>query len=119
MNKRPQMDKEFLDKIRLQFIHNPGLDSGKLLEFCRKEHLSLQDFSSIMYHLLGDLLCAGKSVEHPVQYNPTQLELGTYVEMEHTDNAMIAEKIAKDHLSEIPDYYTRLQRMEAEALNHA
>ena len=35
--------------------------------------------------------------------------------MEHTTNPIIAEKIAKDHLTETHDYYARLQKMESEA----
>ena len=44
-----------------------------------------------------------------------QLQMGTRVEMEHTDDPRLAREIAKDHLAEIPDYYTRLLRMEREA----
>jgi hypothetical protein len=35
--------------------------------------------------------------------------------MEHTNNRDVAERIALDHLAEIPDYYTRLLAMEKEA----
>jgi hypothetical protein len=44
-----------------------------------------------------------------------QLEKGIKVEMEHTDDPEEAKTIAKDHLVEIPDYYDRLEEMEAEA----
>lgn len=47
--------------------------------------------------------------------NGEQLEIGIKVEMEHTTNEDIAKKIALDHLAEIPDYYTRLEKMEADA----
>jgi len=49
------------------------------------------------------------------KYNPDQLAMGINVEMEHTDNPKVAEEIAKDHLEEIPDYYTYLEKMEKEA----
>ena len=48
-------------------------------------------------------------------YNKEQLELGKETELEHTDNLIIAKMIAKDHLDEIPDYYTRLHAMEKTA----
>jgi len=48
-------------------------------------------------------------------YDLKQLKMGTKIEMEHTDDKLLAEKIAKDHLDEIPDYYTRLIKMEKEA----
>ena len=47
-----------------------------------------------------------------------QLNMGKKVEQEHTRNPAIAKEIALDHLVEIPDYYTRLDKMEKEALNH-
>ena len=111
----PQMDAIFLDKIRLHFLSNSNLDSGKLLKFCDYMKISLRDFSSIMFHLLSDLLAEGESINFGGEYDGRQLEMGVLVEMEHTTNKMIAEKIAKDHLAEIPDYYTRLHIMEQEA----
>lgn len=42
----------------------------------------------------------------------TQLKMGVDVETEHTNNKKKAEKIALDHLEEIPDYYTKLKKME-------
>jgi 8-oxo-dGTP pyrophosphatase MutT (NUDIX family) len=44
----------------------------------------------------------------------TQFKQGTEVEFEHTKKQDIAERIAKDHLWELPDYYTRLAEMEQE-----
>jgi len=43
---------------------------------------------------------------------PKQIKMGIEIEKEHTDDPDIALRIAKDHLSEIPDYYTRLKAME-------
>jgi hypothetical protein len=44
--------------------------------------------------------------------NPSELAKGIKVEKEHTSDGALAKKIALDHLSEIPDYYTRLDKME-------
>lgn len=49
------------------------------------------------------------------QFDPKELAMGIKVEKEHTDSPEIAKYIAKDHLSEIPDYYTRLKVMEDSA----
>jgi len=49
------------------------------------------------------------------EFDPEQLARGIEVEKEHTDNEDIAKAIAKAHLSEIPDYYTWLNKMEEEA----
>lgn len=48
---------------------------------------------------------------NPSQYNPIELEKGIKVEMEHTDNPMIATEIAMDHLKEDPDYYNKLEQI--------
>ena len=52
---------------------------------------------------------------HVSEFNPQQIMIGIGVEMEHTDDPKVALEIAMDHLMEIPDYYTRLDKMEKEA----
>ena len=44
-----------------------------------------------------------------------QLDMGVPIEHEHTKNHKLAMEIALQHLDEIPDYYTRLKKMEASA----
>ena len=46
-------------------------------------------------------------------FNKSQLKAGTKVEMEHTKNPYIAERIAKQHLCEHSSYYKALAKMEA------
>jgi len=48
-------------------------------------------------------------------FDPAQIEKGIKVELEHTGDKEKAREIAKDHLTEIPDYYDRLDKMEGEA----
>lgn len=40
--------------------------------------------------------------------DPIQLSLGVQIEMEHTNDPEIAQEIAMDHLTEDPEYYTKL-----------
>jgi len=40
--------------------------------------------------------------------DPAQLSIGVQVEMEHTNDPEIAKEIAMDHLTEDPEYYTKL-----------
>ena len=47
-----------------------------------------------------------------------QIEYGTCVECEHTEDKEKAKEIATDHVSEFPDYYNRLDKMEKEAKKH-
>lgn len=48
-------------------------------------------------------------------FDKKQLKQGIDIEKEHTDNKQLSKEIAKDHLAEIPDYYTRLIDMEKKA----
>lgn len=50
---------------------------------------------------------AGRSYK---SFNRKQLRVGTDVEMEHTDDPLIAREIAMDHLVEDPFYYVKLKR---------
>lgn len=47
--------------------------------------------------------------------DPEELKMGIKIEMEHTSNVILSERIALDHLAEIKDYYTRLKKMEEDA----
>lgn len=59
------------------------------------------------------------------KYNLEQFRMGLEVELEHglhdmetnvtNDDEAVTGKIALAHLKEIPDYYTRLEKMEKEA----
>lgn len=48
----------------------------------------------------------------PLSVLEKQMKIGKKIEMEHTTRPDVAYEIAKDHLFEIPDYYTRLVKME-------
>jgi hypothetical protein len=51
----------------------------------------------------------------PGDFDPKQLKAGTEVEKEHGNDPIWARQIAMDHLTEIPDYYTRLDAVEEAA----
>jgi len=71
---------------------------------------------------ITDLLQSGKA-KNKGTYDSKEMAMGLKVEHEHTEGAKIpkfmqdilARKISKDHLKEIPDYYTRLKKMEDQA----
>lgn len=63
-----------------------------------------------------ELIPDGNAAHQPdSDFDPKQLAMGVKVEQEHTQNKALAKEIAKDHLAEIPDYYTKLIKMEKEA----
>jgi hypothetical protein len=51
-----------------------------------------------------------------VSFIEKQLKMGEPIEHEHTKDHELAMDIALQHLDEIPDYYTRLKKMEKEAM---
>ena len=53
-----------------------------------------------------------------VSFVKNQLEMGIPIEHEHTRDRDLATDIALQHLDEIPDYYTRLKKMESDAKKH-
>mgnify|MGYP003344530322 CR=1 FL=1 len=53
-----------------------------------------------------------------VSFIQKQLDIGEPIEHEHTKDHDLARDIALQHLDEIPDYYTRLKKMEADAKKH-
>lgn len=50
----------------------------------------------------------------PKDLSQKQLAMGIKVEMEHTNDEAIAREIALDHLTEDPEYYSKLKIMEGE-----
>jgi len=97
------------------FLKNPYPDDDKVHTFAESLGIEPDKFESEIYAVLSSLLSEGKSKGRDIEVDPSQLEMGIKVEMEHTTMPIISRKITIDHLVEIPDYYTRLDRMEKEA----
>jgi len=63
-----------------------------------------------------DLLHGGLADKRPdSDFSAEEIRKGVKIEFEHVNDRKRAKEIAKDHLAEIPDYYTRLAKMESEA----
>jgi hypothetical protein len=50
---------------------------------------------------------------NPEDFNPKALAKGIKVELEHTDDKDLAKEITMDHLTEDPNYYDKLEKVEA------
>lgn len=68
-----------------------------------------------MRKIAEDMIPGGKADKKTSGFDPKQLAMGKKVEMEHTDDPRKAEEVARDHLTEFSDYYSRLKKMEAAA----
>ena len=97
------------------FTENPNPTDDKVHAFANTLGIDEHKFEQHIYAILGDILSEGRSKGFTGSYDPKQIAMGKKVEMEHTTIVAIAEKISKDHLAEIPDYYDRLAKMESEA----
>ena len=101
-------------KIQEFFLETPKPKDDQVHKFAEKNGIEHSKLEEVVYELLGSFLGAGRSKDFEGEYDPEQLKMGIEVEMEHTTNKFISEKIAKDHLAEFSDYYTALYEMEEE-----
>jgi len=100
------------------FKENPEPDDDEIHAFAEAEGMSPHEFEEHIYAILGSFFSAGFAKDKGFTEEDAdldQLDMGIEVEMEHTTDPKIAKRIALDHLSEIPDYYTRLAKMESDA----
>jgi hypothetical protein len=102
-------------KIIQWFMKNPNPPDEKVHAFAGELGIDPDKLESHIYMILSDILSGGKSKDFKGEYDPKELAMGVKVEKEHTGSSLICLKIAKDHLSEIPDYYSRLMKMEKSA----
>lgn len=111
----PEKDNSVERKIFAFFRDNPEPEDSKVHEFAKSLGIDEHEFEGMIYKILGSFLGYGKSKGWRGVIDPKQLAVGIKVEMEHTNNPLIAEKIAYDHLAEFSNYYTWLSRMERAA----
>jgi len=117
-NSEVDMDKKKLtNAVANFFIEHPYPSDDKVHDFADSLKMSAHDLEEIIYSLLTNLLRGvGKNRgKADSEFNSSELKMGIGIEKEHTDDIDIATQIAKDHLAEIPDYYTRLIKMEKDA----
>lgn len=96
--------------------HNP--DDESFHDFAESKGLNKHKLEAEAYELatgyarfLGDGRAKEKSITES-DVDSGELSRGTEVETEHTPDKTTSKRIALDHLAEIPDYYTRLKKME-------
>jgi len=83
------------------------------------ESLGVKDASTLeekAYALMQSFFAQGKYMKEGEgkTFDEKEVEMGKKVELEHTNNPIISHRITLDHLTEIPDYYSRLKKMEEE-----
>lgn len=97
------------------FLGHPNPTEDDIDKLAEEMGIDDDELQNHIYMILSSILTEGYSKGKDVDHDPKELEMGIEVEYEHTTEALISRKIAMDHLVEIPDYYTRLKKMEDEA----
>jgi hypothetical protein len=91
-----------------------AVDDDDIHKFAESKGIDPHEFEEVIYSLVSAFWAQGRSKGFKGEYKESELAMGRDVEMEHTNDVRMAERIAKDHLAELPDYYTRLKKMEEE-----
>jgi len=102
------------------FKRTPYPKDLQLRDFASRFNMDKDELKTEVYKLLSDFIW-GRVFKHwnvsDDQFDPKELAMGIEVEQEHINDPIIAKAIAKAHLMEISDYYTRLKKMEDGAKN--
>ena len=112
----PLSKAEQLDEVLLFFRENPSAVRQDLLALDKALGVSKEEIENLEFELCK-ALCSkiGKNVKHNEEtVDKDELEKGIQHEMEHTNDQYIARLLALDHLYEVPDYYTRLAKIDKE-----
>ena len=109
----------------LDYLHGTIADAYKAYDELKgrkiREGIDLDEALGLKEGVSGNMTIEEIAEKHkvPVEDIRKQLEIGVKVEKEHTDDEGKAERIALDHLFEIPNYYDKLAKMEKSALKES
>jgi hypothetical protein len=95
--------------------------SGKKIDDKKDVHAAAEklgmvpdDFEEKIYQFMTDFFSGGKfmkSGKKEGDFDPKEIEMGLKVESEHVNNPIIQKRIALDHLSENPTYYSNGKKL--------
>lgn len=113
---------EMQKKVVEFFKENPDADpeNGDIYNWSDFGKVAPQAVDVAVYELMAmfvEFLANGRANKEGVtedDVDSEELRMGIEVEYEHTTDEETAKRIALDHLAELPDYYTRLKKMEDE-----
>jgi len=113
----PNQMTDVQDSIITFFTETPSPNDDMVHGLATQLGLDPHILENEIYNLLSSYINDVGKHDHMTdeEFDANELAMGIEVELEHTDNRSIAKSIAKDHLEEVPDYYTRLKAMEEEA----
>jgi len=109
-----QQEQESKFKKVFAFFLNEDNIKEKLETFLADNKITKDEFNSLVYDQLSSFCRGGlwNSKERP-KVEEEQIIKGMQIEVEHSNNPLIAERISLDHLVEFSNYYDYLEVMEA------
>lgn len=100
------------DGLRCKLVEliadNPNPEDAIIHKFADEQGMDVHKLEAVIYGMISEIIEKGKG-GNP---DPKELAMGIKVEFEHTSCPRLAEYIARAHLKEIKDYYTKLKAME-------
>lgn len=108
--------RDFKDTFE-NFVNKYGL---VLNPWCDKNGYDVPAVETEIYKFatkFANFLANGRAKEKGLtakDVDPKELKMGIEVEKEHTPDEDVVTRIALDHLAELPDYYTKLKKMEGD-----
>ena len=118
MERQRKLVIQTLKEGKREDIQDAFSDSSKhSREHAKRANIVKKSLDELVEHFMkADKIKGGFADKNkPKDFDKKQLEMGIKIEMEHTKDKDKAREIAMDHLKEIPDYYTRLKKLEAKA----
>mgnify|MGYP001767083962 CR=1 FL=1 len=118
LNEEQEKKDSVKEKLYKFFKDNKNPPDKKVHGLAEKLGIDPDDLESEIYSILSSFMSNGRFNEKGKgedSYPEDEIKMGIKVEQEHTTDLDMAKRIALDHLSEFPDYYTRLLKMENEA----
>jgi len=114
VNKKEEENDKIMGAIIEYFSTHEKPNDEEVHKIAEDLGINPHELENKVYSLLTGFLNAGRYKENPVEPDSEELKKGIEVEKEHTTIPALAKRIALDHLSEMPDYYTKLAKMEGE-----
>jgi len=105
IKKEMNADGKIRSEIISYFKNNPNPIDSDVHAIAERNGIEPDKIEGYIYKLLSNLMATRGKQNEP---DAKELETGIKTEMEHTTDKEIAEKIARDHLNEAPDYNSKL-----------
>lgn len=96
-------------KIIKRFNTDKEVTLKELEKFAKENEMSLEDLYKEIFKIFNQFLYRRYE---DINVNPKELSKGIEHEKEHTKDEEIAKIIALDHLKQIPNYYTLLNKFD-------